>query len=79
MKKEYGLTKTEMQIMELLWDAQKPMSFREIMNVAMNEWNKTWKAQTLNTFLLGLQKMGLVGRVSLQYILCPMYKRAAYS
>ncbi len=37
MKKEYGLTKTEMQIMELLWDAQKPMSFREIMNVAMNE------------------------------------------
>lgn len=61
MKKEYGLTKTEMQIMELLWDAQKPMSFREIMNVAMNEWNKTWKAQTLNTFLLGLQKMGLVG------------------
>lgn len=61
MKKNYGLTNTELQIMELLWAAQKPMSFREIMDVAVNEWKKTWKVQTLNTFLLGLQKMGLVG------------------
>ena len=51
MKKNYGLTNTELQIMELLWTAQKPMSFREIMDVAVNEWKKTWKVQTLNTFL----------------------------
>ena len=37
------------------------MTFREIMNVAATEWKKSWKVQTLNTFLLGLQKMGLVG------------------
>lgn len=61
MKKNYGLTNTELQIMELLWAAQEPMSFREIMDIAVNEWKKTWKVQTLNTFLLGLQKMGLVG------------------
>ena len=61
MKKNYGLTNTELQIMELLWTAQEPMSFREIMDVAVNDWKKTWKVQTLNTFLLGLQKMGLVG------------------
>ena len=30
-------------------------------SVAVNEWKKTWKVQTLNSFLLGLQKMGLVG------------------
>ena len=36
MKKNYGLTNTELQIMELLWTAQKPMSFREIMNIAVN-------------------------------------------
>ena len=60
MKKNYGLTKTEEQIMELLWAANKPMTFREIMNVAKDEWKKGWKAQTLNTFLLGLQKMNLV-------------------
>ena len=61
MKKNYGLTNTEMQIMELLWKVQEPMTFREIMNVAATEWKKSWKVQTLNTFLLGLQKMGLVG------------------
>ena len=61
MKKNYGLTKTEEQIMELLWAAKAPMTFREIMDIATTEWNKTWKVQTLNTFLLGLQKMELVG------------------
>ena len=61
MKKNYGLTNTELQIMELLWTAQEPMSFRDIMDVATTEWKKSWKVQTLNTFLLGLQKMGLVG------------------
>ena len=30
MKKNYGLTKTEEQIMELLWAAEAPMTFREI-------------------------------------------------
>lgn len=61
MKKNYGLTNTELQIMELLWATKAPMSFRDIMNVATTEWKKSWKVQTLNTFLLGLQKMGLVG------------------
>lgn len=61
MKKNYGLTNTELQIMELLWAAKEPMSFRDIMDVATAEWKKSWKVQTLNTFLLGLKKMGLVG------------------
>ncbi len=61
MNNNYGLTNTEMQIMELLWSAEGPMAFREIMDVAVKEWKKTWKVQTLNTFLIGLQKMGLVG------------------
>ena len=34
MKKNYGLTNTELQIMELLWAAKEPMSFRDIMDVA---------------------------------------------
>ena len=36
------------------------MSFREIMDVATKEWKKDWKVQTLNTFLNGLQKMGMI-------------------
>ena len=60
MKKNYGLTNTELQIMELLWTAQEPMSFRKIMDVAVNEWKKTWKVQTFKIhFLLGLQKNGI--------------------
>ena len=43
MNSNYGLTNTELQIMELLWSAEEPMTFREIMNVATNEWKKTWK------------------------------------
>ena len=33
MKKTYDLTNTELQIMELLWQAEQPMTFREIMAV----------------------------------------------
>ena len=60
MKKNYGLTNTEMQIMELLWQAEKPLAFREIMDVARNEWKKTWKVQTLSTYLANLQRMGMI-------------------
>lgn len=60
MKKNYGLTNTEMQIMELLWQAESPMTFREIMAVAANVWNKGWKAQTLNTYLTSLQRIGMI-------------------
>ena len=59
IKKNYGLTNTELLIMELLWSEGRPMSFREIMDVATKEWKKDWKVQTLNTFLNGLQKMGM--------------------
>lgn len=60
MKNNYGLTNTELQIMELLWSADHPMTFREIMDVATTEWGKNWKVQTLNTFLNGLQKMNMI-------------------
>lgn len=61
MIKNYGLTNTEMQIMELLWQADGPVTFREIMDISSKEWGKNWKIQTLSTYLIGLQKMGLVG------------------
>ena len=60
MKKTYGLTNTELQIMELFWKAEAPMTFREIMSIALNEWNKTWKVQTLSTYLANLQRMGMI-------------------
>ena len=49
-----------MQIMELLWQADGPVTFREIMDISATEWGKSWKVQTLSTYLITLQKMGLV-------------------
>ena len=61
MERNYGLTNTEMEIMELLWSVKEPLPFRELIRYANEEWNKNWKKQTLNTYLNHLQKMGLVG------------------
>lgn len=60
MGKNYGLTNTEMEIMELLWHAKGPLPFKELLRYANEEWKKNWKKQTLNTYLNNLQKMGLV-------------------
>ncbi len=61
MGKNYGLTDTEAEIMELLWQSEEPLPFKAIMEVAENKWMKSWKKQTLNTYLTNLQKLGLVG------------------
>lgn len=60
MKKNYGLTNTEMQIMELLWQVDGPVTFREIMDTSSKEWGKNWKVQTLSTYLANLQRMGMI-------------------
>lgn len=61
MDKNFGLSHTEKEIMELLWQSEKPLSFREILDYANETWEKNWKKQTLNTYLLNMQKAGLIG------------------
>lgn len=61
MDKNFGLSHTEKEIMELLWQSEKPLSFREILDHANETWKKNWKKQTLNTYLLNMQKAGLIG------------------
>ena len=60
MKKEYGLTSTEMEIMEFLWSQEKDVSFKEILTYANEKLHKDWKRQTLSTYLKNLQMAGLV-------------------
>lgn len=60
MDKNFGLSHTEKEIMELLWQSEKPLSFREILDYANETWKKNWKKQTLNTYLLNMQKAGLI-------------------
>lgn len=60
MKKTYGLTNTETEIMELLWKADHKMSFRELLDYFTTELHKDWKKQTLSSYLIALQKAGLI-------------------
>lgn len=46
--------------MELLWSAQDKMPFREILEYFNVTLQKNWKKQTLSTYLLALQRDGLV-------------------
>ena len=60
MKKKYGLTYTEMEIMEFLWSQENEVQFKEILIYANEKLHKDWKRQTLSTYLKNLQMEGLV-------------------
>lgn len=60
MKAFFGLTSTELDIMEMFWSQKKLMSFKEIMDYMATVFKKDWKSQTLNTYLSNLKKAGLV-------------------
>lgn len=60
MKKEYGLTKTEMEIMEFLWSRSQKAGFKEMLEYFTINLQKDWKKQTLSTYLLNLQRAGLI-------------------
>lgn len=80
MSETYGLSRTEYEIMELLWQANKPLLFREIFEYFNERHNKNWKKQTLNTYLLSLRKMGMI-KVSEQhpgYEYHPVYTKHEY-
>lgn len=76
MKKYYGLTKTEKQIMDIFWDSdQKELTSKDMMEYSKTILKKEWKVQTLCTFLTNLQKMGLLGirvqgRKNIYYAVC---------
>ena len=63
MKKKYGLTYTEMEIMEFLWSQENEVQFKEILIYANEKLHKDWKRQTLSTYLKNLQMAGLVKAV----------------
>lgn len=64
MEKKYGLTYTEMEIMDYLWLQKREVTFKEIMSYAEEKLHKNWKRQTLSTYLKNLQLVGLVKAVN---------------
>lgn len=55
-----GLSDSELEVMEVLWKKDEPMSFGELLNYFNTYTEKSWKKQTLNTFLFRMQQKNLV-------------------
>lgn len=58
---EMHLAKSELDIMEILWDAGCPVSPMEI-RTGLKNVGRLWKSQTLNTTLVRLELKGLIQR-----------------
>lgn len=54
------LTKSEMEIMDVLWTAQKPMSRSDILESSPN---KSWKDSSVHILLNGLLKKSVIREV----------------
>ncbi len=58
MPQKYGLSEAEYQLMELIWEAGRPLTFGEIEGYLSERTDKNWKKQTLHTYLTRLIKKG---------------------
>lgn len=77
MGKNYGLTNTELEIMEYLWSKGEKVSFRELCEYFQNTKEKNWKKQTLNTYLSNLKRAGIIGvdQSGTRYAYYPLYSK----
>ncbi|MDC7290108.1 BlaI/MecI/CopY family transcriptional regulator [Blautia schinkii] len=55
------LSDTELLILKYLWSQDEPNCFADIMEHFNSTENKSWKKQTVNTFLLRMQKKEVLG------------------
>ena len=56
--KKYGLNRLSLQLMELLWIMEKPLSYDEIFVLAKSRWGQKRKLRRLESCLYDLQKAG---------------------
>ena len=54
------LTKSEKEIMNIIWDAQSPLMIQEILDEVKKRYDKEWRPQTLSSFLRSLVGKGLL-------------------
>ena len=75
MKRVISVSEAEMEVMEKLWDQEG--AIRQSQLLALFEADgKSWKRQTLNTFLSRLESKGLVKREN--RLVEPLYGREEY-
>ena len=54
------LSDSELEVMEVLWKKGEPATFGELLNYFDTYTDKSWKKQTLNTFLFRMQQKKLL-------------------
>lgn len=57
---KFNLSDTEMEIMKLLWTAEKKLTFREILDYFNQNQGKNWQRQTLRTQMVRLSDKGFI-------------------
>jgi BlaI family transcriptional regulator, penicillinase repressor len=60
MERIQGISDTEMEIMEYLWKRGEAVSTVDLLAYFNSERNKSWKLQTLSTFLARLSNKGFL-------------------
>lgn len=60
MDKVTNLTKTEYEVMDVLWSADRGLLMTEILDVVNHKYGRKWKRQTLCTYLSNLVKKGVI-------------------
>lgn len=76
MKKIYDVSDAEMEVMEKLWEQEGGIKQSELLALFEAD-GKTWKRQTLNTFLARLEEKGLLKREN--RIVKVVYSREEYN
>lgn len=61
MKRKYDLSATEREICEILWEHMDGMRQAQLLQIC-NEKGKSWKRQTLNTYLIYLEQKDIIKR-----------------
>lgn len=64
-----AISACERLVMKVIWDSEDELALQEIMNGVNTENNKTWKPQTVSTFLSRLVRKGFLS----------VYRKGRYS
>lgn len=59
MPNKYGLSNSELEIMNIIWNSEQPIYFHTIMEHLKSN-GKTWKKQTVHTYLTKLLEKGVL-------------------
>lgn len=60
LKKSQKLSETEMELMQVIWNIDRPVKSNELLTIFTKDKGKEWKGQTIATFLSRLVEKGVL-------------------